>query len=45
MVISFTEKFKLPNVSSYDSNKDPIDHLENFKDWMDFYAYGDKIWY
>lgn len=31
MVIPLTNKFKMPNVISYDGYKDPLEHLENFK--------------
>lgn len=31
MAISFSDKFKMLSVSSYDGNNDSLEHLENFK--------------
>lgn len=43
MAISLIEKFKLTIVISYVGNKDPFEHLEICKGWIDLYAYSDWI--
>lgn len=39
--IPLFDKFQMLSENSYDSNKDQLEHLENF--WMDLYAYSDAV--
>lgn len=32
-------------MSSYEGSKDPLEHFENFKVWMDLYVYSDVVKY
>lgn len=34
MAIPLIGKFKMPSMSSYNGNKDLLEHLEDFKDWL-----------
>ena len=36
-------KFRMPQVESYDGNKDPLDHLESFKTMMHLQGIPDEI--
>ena len=37
------QKFRIPQVESYDGVKDPLDHLENFKTMMHLQGVPDEI--
>ena len=39
----FQQKFRMPQVESYDGSKDPLDHLESFKTLMHLQGVPDKI--
>lgn len=32
-------------MDTYDDIKDPLEHLENFKGWMNFYAFFETVRY
>ena len=36
-------KFRMPHIESYDGAKDPIDHLESFKNQMHLQGVADEI--
>ena len=38
-----TQKFRMPQIESYDGAKDPLDHLESFKTLMHLQGVVDKI--
>ena len=39
----FPEKFRMPQVETFDGMKDPIDHLNTYKNQMELHAYQDPI--
>lgn len=43
MAFPLSSKFKIPSIGSYGDTKDPLQHLENVKGWMDLYAYNNTI--
>ena len=37
-------KFKMPQIETFDGMKDPIDHLNTYKNQMELHGYQDPIW-
>jgi hypothetical protein len=37
------KKFKVPQIMSYTGDRDPLDHLENFKAHLDLYGTSDEV--
>ena len=36
-------KFRMPQIEAFDGTKDPIDHLNAYKNQMELYGYQDPI--
>lgn len=45
MAILHSDKLKFPTTGTYDGTKEPLEHLKNYKGWMDLYVYIDTIRY
>lgn len=45
MDISLLKKFRMSSISTNDVTKTHLEHLENFKGWIDLYFYIDVIKY
>ena len=37
-------KFKMPQVEAFDGVKDPVDHLNTYKNQMELHGYQDPVW-
>ena len=37
-------KFRMPQIETFDGTKDPIDHLNTYKNQMELHGYQDPIW-
>ena len=38
-------KFRMPQVEAFDGAKDPVDHLNTYKNQMELHGYQDSVWY
>ena len=36
-------KFKMPQIEAFDWTKDPVDHLNIYKNWMELHGYQDPV--
>lgn len=43
MEVEVPQKFKVPTFTPYDGKKDPVQHLNAYKSWMDFQGFSDAI--
>ena len=39
----FPTKFRMPQVESFDSTRDPVDHLNTYKNQMELHGYQDPV--
>ena len=39
----FPAKFRMPQIETFDRTKDPIDHLNTYKNQMELHGYQDPI--
>ena len=41
---SLPAKFQMPQIEAFDGKKDPVDHLNTYKNQMELHGYQDPVW-
>ena len=39
----FPAKFRMPQIEAFDGTKDPVDHLNTYKNQMELHGYQDPV--